>query len=256
MRCDSYYNIFQIAIRYFNPRTYVRCDRSLLQVYASDTDFNPRTYVRCDAVCVPLGRRKNDFNPRTYVRCDFFIFHLAKTYFNFNPRTYVRCDRRQHILSHSLHYFNPRTYVRCDVIMWLILLIWAISIHAPTWGATIIIIALFGHTFISIHAPTWGATISDACFSSSLRYFNPRTYVRCDYTGQHKKAIHIDFNPRTYVRCDYNFLQLFFRLSYFNPRTYVRCDAVGVHQILKGSIHISIHAPTWGATYWFIHYKW
>ena len=35
----------------------------------------------------------------------------------------------------------------------------AISIHAPAWGATIVITADRHHRVISIHAPAWGATV-------------------------------------------------------------------------------------------------
>ena len=34
-----------------------------------------------------------------------------------------------------------------------------ISIHAPTWGATVVIVTLAEVFSISIHAPTWGATV-------------------------------------------------------------------------------------------------
>ena len=33
-----------------------------------------------------------------------------------------------------------------------------VSIHAPTWGATIAILYQFFVIYVSIHAPTWGAT--------------------------------------------------------------------------------------------------
>ncbi len=33
-----------------------------------------------------------------------------------------------------------------------------ISIHAPTWGATVLLLDGKIKTRISIHAPTWGAT--------------------------------------------------------------------------------------------------
>ena len=55
-------------------------------------------------------------------------------------------------------YFNPRTPVGCDdrprggpPAMF-------ISIHAPQWGATMIIKDYYPVLDISIHAPQWGAT--------------------------------------------------------------------------------------------------
>ena len=33
-----------------------------------------------------------------------------------------------------------------------------VSIHAPTWGATVELQRVLGAVVVSIHAPTWGAT--------------------------------------------------------------------------------------------------
>ena len=59
----------------------------------------------------------------------------------------------------------------------------AISIHAPTWGATLLhkYLTIFGD--ISIHAPTWGATLWRRCLLRRGQDFNPRTHVGCDMTG-------------------------------------------------------------------------
>ena len=55
-------------------------------------------------------------------------------------------------------YFNPRTHVGCDTDSLCEFGYVNISIHAPTWGATLVGLrgGLLG--LISIHAPTWGAT--------------------------------------------------------------------------------------------------
>ena len=55
-----------------------------------------------------------------------------------------------------------------------------ISIHAPTWGATVEDKDLSNKINISIHAPTWGATFASAKWLSSNEHFNPRTHVGCD----------------------------------------------------------------------------
>ena len=36
--------------------------------------------------------------------------------------------------------------------------IYAVSIHAPVWGATSIVMPVFNAYNVSIHAPVWGAT--------------------------------------------------------------------------------------------------
>ena len=102
--------------------------------------------------------------------------------------------------------------------------------------------------------------------------FNPRTYVRCDrgkgtlqlqlhqFQSTHLREVRLviififniviaNFNPRTYVRCDVPVKSaIVLTIIDFNPRTYVRCDN---DYLFIGDLNwlISIHAPTWGATY-------
>ena len=99
-----------------------------------------------------------------------------------------------------------------------------VSIHAPTWGATMIQCRFIQRTLVSIHAPTWGATDHRACSAHSYRGFNPRSHMGSD-----------DNDP------DHHDLK---RVSIHAPtwgatqRTY---QDVKQHRV-------SIHAPTWGAT--------
>ena len=105
---------------------------------------------------------------------------------------------------------------------------------------------VFQFYVISIHAPTWGATLF-TYFVNSLRNFNPRTHVGCDLVI-HKCLGHTqNFNPRTHVGCDFSVIYVLSAELYFNPRTHVGCDQV--RQSLDFGLLISIHAPTWGATY-------
>ena len=78
---------------------------------------------------------------------------------NFNPRTHVGCDTEA-MKDKSIEWnFNPRTHVGCDQVRGGADGLPAdISIHAPTWGATIVPKGEDRLLFISIHAPTWGAT--------------------------------------------------------------------------------------------------
>ena len=61
-------------------------------------------------------------------------------------------------LSPCLPYFNPRSHERSDVHFRHAVVVFKISIHAPTRGATLTLSTLFCHFTISIHAPTRGAT--------------------------------------------------------------------------------------------------
>ena len=67
------------------------------------------------------------------------VFNSSCQIGNFNPRTHVGCDRELCDIHHVSDHFNPRTHVGCDVGLLVVIVTLAISIHAPTWGAT------FGH---------------------------------------------------------------------------------------------------------------
>ena len=156
------------------------------------------------------------------------VRHVSKHWRDVSPlfqSTHPRGVRRRVISSYrNTCDFNPRTHVGCDADFYHLLYMDEISIHAPTWGATLRRNFFYGlDTFqsthprgvrpslfdfdimscpISIHAPTWGATSHTPETSSSRRNFNPRTHVGCD-------IILTDYERFT---------------------------------------KISIHAPTWGAT--------
>ena len=80
-------------------------------------------------------------------------------------------------------------------------------------------------TCISIHAPTWGATLAqrEALTKLLFQSTHPRGV-------RHKGATRADtkpdnFNPRTHVGCDREPFAVLAHISYFNPRTHVGCDA-------------------------------
>ena len=77
-----------------------------------------------------------------------------------------------------------------------------VSIHAPTWGATDLVLPECGRVDVSIHAPTWGATLFLHAPCPAVISFNPRTHVGCDVSNHMPQAVEF----------------------------------------------VSIHAPTWGAT--------
>ena len=101
----------------------------------------------------------------------------------------------------------------------------SISIHAPTWGATVLTRLFHSVKIISIHAPTWGATAFACAGDLAERYFNPRTHMGCDGTpkGLFNQLNTISIHAPTWGA----------------TRTYSANTAWQ---------RISIHAPTWGAT--------
>ena len=52
----------------------------------------------------------------------------------------------------------------------LILQLYRVSIHAPTWGATDDVVVFNGMLLVSIHAPTWGATSGGTDYVSQIEF--------------------------------------------------------------------------------------
>ncbi len=101
-----------------------------------------------------------------------------------------------------------------------------VSIHAPTWGATVKSRICRKCFRVSIHAPTWGATVNKACRAPCCRFQSTRPRgARPDPPA--RSSATRSFNPRAHVGRDLK-------------------DA----QIVSGLVKVSIHAPTWGATGW------
>ena len=143
---------------------------------------------------------------------------------NFNPRTHVGCDEDSKAPEMSPEQFqstHPRG-VRLGERLHAVQRI-AISIHAPTWGATNAYAAVNDLQRISIHAPTWGATGSVSTLSSGLLFQS--THPRGVRLNDSKMMENYnDFNPRTHVGCDLWSRGLLRRGQDFNPRTHVGCD--------------------------------
>ena len=145
-----------------------------------------------------------------------------------------------------------------------------ISIHAPAWGATISpsvarslrysfqsthprgvrLHTLFQscHTDqISIHAPAWGATSSTFAKLYFGVYFNPRTRVGCDHTGDVVIDSAVRFqstHPRGVRRREIEQTSGPLFISIHAPAW----GATGPQVVLIWQYLISIHAPAWGAT--------
>ena len=77
--------------------------------------FNPRTHMGCDLISEGRIIFKHSFNPRTHMGCDF-------------PT--VICSPRKSVFQ-STHPHGVRRHRGVSPLQ-----IYAVSIHAPTWGAT------------------------------------------------------------------------------------------------------------------------
>ena len=98
------------------------------------------------------------FNPRARVGRDLGAQAGASLAVDFNPR--ARVGRDDILAGYGTEYtdFNPRARVGRDIPEDIVATRIMISIHAPAWGATIVIGDFFKTRRISIHAPAWGAT--------------------------------------------------------------------------------------------------
>ena len=103
----------------------------------------------------------------------------------FNPRSYKRSDGYQICIRLYYGDFNPRSYKRSDNT----------------------ITSFYKDIAISIHAPTRGATFTHLAIGYTPRYFNPRSYKRSDLNKCAKGQFITYFNPRSYKRSDVVFIQ-------------------------------------------------
>ena len=122
-----------------------------------------------------------------------------------------------------------------------------VSIHAPTRGATHPEFQKNVDDLVSIHAPTRGATVLSRSGIRPMVSFNPRTHTGCDSEAYSMSWRLSSFNPRTHTGCDLFLLGFIPAFARFNPRTHTGCDGHGLYDIVCQS-HVSIHAPTRGAT--------
>ena len=117
---------------------------------------------------LPRGERHADsvlpfavlcFNPRSHVGSDFKAIGTVTVSIWFQS-TLPRGERHTPFVVHAEKglCFNPRSHVGSDLCIAAVYLARLVSIHAPTWGATLTTRLSQPDMRVSIHAPTWGAT--------------------------------------------------------------------------------------------------
>ena len=124
-------------------------------------NFNPRSDERSDVRGMASFGSLLNFNPRSDERSDFCAVCAGSNLsFYFNPRSDERSDNIFKRWWNEPSYFNPRSDERSDVALYAMGLGGGIiSIHAPTNGATFLLMLTIFSFSISIHAPTNGATL-------------------------------------------------------------------------------------------------
>ena len=120
-----------------------------------------------------------------------------------------------------------------------------ISIHAPTRGATKVHPDKRQVRSISIHAPTRGATSSSLCCCTYSR-ISIHAPTRGATTIITRSLLILVFQS-TLPQGERLQRTLILNLShYFNPRSHKGSDQI--QELGSDGLHISIHAPTRGAT--------
>ena len=103
----------------------------------------------------------------------------------FNPRTHMGCDQANGKRAACRNCFNPRTHMGCDTTSRLGAYFCCVSIHAPTWGATLHQdLELTSAEFQSTH-PHGVRHIILLLSKRSQTCFNPRTHMGCDFDEPH-----------------------------------------------------------------------
>ena len=120
--------------------------------------------------------------------------------------------------------FNPRSHMGSDSLTYLDCLYQLVSIHAPTWGATIVTEGGYYSYSVSIHAPTWGATVV--------------VFHECG-------IIIVSIHAPTWGATSHS-TAVASKLWRFNPRSHMGSD--DPQEGGNNGESVSIHAPTWGAT--------
>ena len=122
-----------------------------------------------------------------------------------------------------------------------------VSIHAPTWGATILSLFMLLVLLVSIHAPTWGATLGDYYDFVEITSFNPRTHMGCDSLrlGRRKGGLEFQSTHPHGVRLSHRHMfTAQIGVSIHAPTWGATPSSYKVLNVIR----VSIHAPTWGAT--------
>ena len=142
----------------------------------------------------------------------------------FNPRTHMGCDVLAILFISVIGCFNPRTHMGCDSMKIYKHSSFHVSIHAPTWGATYLILINFFRKMVSIHAPTWGATKLRRTMQTNNRFQSTHPHGVRRLRGG-KPIFYEQFQST-------------------HPHGVRHTLTLAMLTILK----VSIHAPTWGAT--------
>ena len=188
---------------YFNPRSYKRSDYYDV-VVDRDVDLFQSTLLQEERRNLELLKqiRLDDFNPRSYKRSD----NCNTSHFMRNIQFQSTLLQEERLTSFERNWEALR-----------------ISIHAPTRGATVIILKdLVMYQFQSTLLQE--ERHSQMYFLYSGMNFNPRSYKRSDsFSNSFSMLLFISIHAPTRGATNQAWIRAFGN-SYFNPRSYKRSD--------------------------------
>ena len=187
------------------------------------------------------------FNPRTHAGCDLRVsrfFMPSRVFQSTHPR---RVRRSAAAIPCSICCFNPRTHAGCDISSGGSRIARAVSIHAPTQGATPagrpagtrasgfnprthagcdqLDVGRIAANRVSIHAPTQGATPPSGRSSGSGMSFQSTHPRRVRRYGAEIASLKADVSIHAPTQGATRVVQSpFFASPSFNPRTHAGCD--------------------------------
>ena len=232
----------------FNPRTHAGCDNIAewtQKVHATFQSTHPRRVRPSLRRALPL--RPWRFNPRTHAGCDLRVsrfFMPSRVFQSTHPR---RVRRSAAAIPCSICCFNPRTHAGCDISSGGSRIARAVSIHAPTQGATPagrpagtrasgfnprthagcdqLDVGRIAANRVSIHAPTQGATPPSGRSSGSGMSFQSTHPRRVRRYGAEIASLKADVSIHAPTQGATRVVQSpFFASPSFNPRTHAGCD--------------------------------
>ena len=82
----------------------------------------------------------------------------------------------------------------------------------------------FLYDTVSIHAPTWGATLTAEISTTVIDGFNPRSHMGSDHTFPYVWHRVLSFNPRSHMGSDSGLCPVNPGQTSFNPRSHMGSD--------------------------------
>ena len=230
----------------FNPRTHTGCDHANGLLLSDWCRFQSTHPHRVRPAKASTTDTTLSFNPRTHTGCDSVRRLGAMCWCCFNPRTHTGCDGNawcQYLKGwfQSTHPHRVRQNILGRTVS-----VFAVSIHAPTQGATSIGTSQYTVWNVSIHAPTQGATQLPihSCVLYQFQSTHPHR-VRLVFHGGLPAATKVSIHAPTQGATNSELLkQELQRVSIHAPTQ----GATEIAKKLTDEICVSIHAPTQGAT--------